>query len=156
MTVLWLLQFSIVTLQIVLGILFALAKGDFCGSVFETQLGELKLKLNDQDLLDSQALFYIYSGEKASVHLFRLSDHALAGHVVYTTVVVDEFECQLKCMGNNRCKSINVHPGDSIGQRICELNNKTRQMKPKYFRKRKGSTYYSSAQVGSKFYGYRI
>nr|XP_058964322.1 uncharacterized protein LOC131791033 isoform X2 [Pocillopora verrucosa] len=112
MTVLWLLQFSIVTLQIVLGILFALAKGDFCGSVFETQL-----------------------------------DHALAGHVVYTTVVVDEFECQLKCMGNNRCKSINVHPGDSIGQRICELNNKTRQMKPEDFRKRKGSTYYSSAQA---------
>ena len=47
MTVLWLLQFSIVTLQIALGILFALAKGDFCGSVFETQLSELKLKLND-------------------------------------------------------------------------------------------------------------
>ena len=75
---------------------------------------------------------------------------------MYTTVVVDEFECQLKCMGNNRCKSINVHPGDSTGQRICELNNKTRQMKPEDFTQRKGSTYYSSTQVGTKFYGYRI
>ena len=36
-------------LQIVLGILFALAKGDFCGCVFETQEGELKLKLKKWD-----------------------------------------------------------------------------------------------------------
>ena len=70
------------------------------------------------------------------------------GHVIRTTVVVDEFECQLKCMGNNSCKSINVHRGDSNGKRSCELNNKTRQMKPGHFKKKKGSTYYSSVQVG--------
>ena len=71
------------------------------------------------------------------------------GHVIQTNVVVDEFECQLKCMGNNSCKSINVHRGDSNGKRSCELNNKTRQMKPGHFKKKKGSTYYSSVQVGS-------
>ena len=60
------------------------------------------------------------------------------GHVIRTTVVVDEFECQLKCMGNNSCKSINVQ------------NNKTRQMKPGHFKKQKGSTYYGSVQVGSR------
>ena len=79
---------------------------------------------------------------------FRLSDHALVGHAIQTTDVVDEFECQLKCMGNNSCKSINVHRGDSNGKRSCELNNKTRQMKPGHFKKKKGSTYYSSVQVG--------
>ena len=47
MIVLWLIQFSIVILQIILGILFVLAKGNFFGSVFETQGGELKLKLNN-------------------------------------------------------------------------------------------------------------
>ena len=79
---------------------------------------------------------------------FRLSDHALVGHAIQTTDVVDEFECQLKCMGNNSCKSINVHRGDSNGKRSCELNNKTRQMKPGHFKKKKGSSYYSSVQVG--------
>ncbi|XP_066027690.1 uncharacterized protein [Pocillopora verrucosa] len=74
-------------------------------------------------------------------------EHALVGHVIRTTVVVDEFECQLKCMGNNSCMSINVHPGDSNGKRCCELNNTTRQMKPGHFKKKKGSTYYSSVQA---------
>ena len=68
---------------------------------------------------------------------------------MHTTVVVDEFECQIKCMGNNSCKSINVHPGKSDGKRICELNNKTRQMKLGDLEKRKGSIYYSSVQLGS-------
>ena len=40
MAVLWLTQFMIVTLNILLGILFVLANKDFCGSVFETQVGE--------------------------------------------------------------------------------------------------------------------
>ena len=70
---------------------------------------------------------------------------------MYATVVVDEFECRLKCMGNNSCKSVNVYPGDSTGQRICELNNKTRQLKPSDLKRKKGSTYYGSVQVGIKF-----
>jgi len=73
--------------------------------------------------------------------------HALVDHVVSTVVVVDEFECQLKCMGNSSCKSFNVHPGADNTKRVCELNNKTRQMKPGDFQKKKGSTYYGSVKV---------
>ena len=40
MAVLWLTQFTIVALYILLRILFVLPKKDFCGSVFETQVGE--------------------------------------------------------------------------------------------------------------------
>ena len=40
MAVLWLTQFATVTLNILLGIPFVLANKDFCGSVFETQVGE--------------------------------------------------------------------------------------------------------------------
>ena len=77
-----------------------------------------------------------------------LSDHALVGHVMRTAVVVDEFECQLKCIGNNSCKSFNVHHHGNSAKRLkCELNNKTREMKPGDFQLRKGSTYYGSVQV---------
>jgi len=62
--------------------------------------------------------------------------------------VVDEFECQLECIGNKRCKSFNVRPdGNNAKRRICELNNKTRQMKPEYFKWKRGSTYHGSVQV---------
>ncbi|XP_078356206.1 uncharacterized protein LOC144641019 [Oculina patagonica] len=75
-------------------------------------------------------------------------DHALDGHVTSKAAVVDEFECHLKCLGNNSCKSFNVHPdGNDAKRRFCELNNKTRQMKPGHFKWKKGSTYYGSVQV---------
>ena len=68
-----------------------------------------------------------------------------------TVTVVDEFECQLKCMGNKSCKSFNVRSdGNNAQRRICELNNKTRQMKPGDFKWKKGSTYYGSVQVSRK------
>ena len=64
-----------------------------------------------------------------------------------TAVVSDEFECQKKCLGNNSCKSFNVHPGADNTKRICELNNKTRKMKPADLKKKKGSNYYGSVKV---------
>ena len=77
-----------------------------------------------------------------------LTDHALVGHAIKTAVVYDEFECQLKCIANDSCKSFNVHPSSSkANRRICELNNKTRQMKPKDLKPKKGSTYYGSVKV---------
>ena len=80
-----------------------------------------------------------------------LSDHALLDHAMGTVTVVDEFECQLKCIENNICKSVNVHPdGNNEQRRMCELNNKTRQMKPADFKWKKGSTYYGSVQVSWK------
>ena len=64
------------------------------------------------------------------------------------TVVAGEFECQVKCIGNKTCKSYNVHPwADHNTKRVCELNNKTRQMKPGDFKKKKGSNYYGSVKV---------
>ena len=60
----------------------------------------------------------------------------------------DEFEFQLKCIANDSCKSFYVHSSSSkANRRICELNNKTRQTKPKDFKPRKGSTYYGSVKV---------
>ena len=82
---------------------------------------------------------------------FLLSGHALLGHAMDTVTVVDEFECQFKCIENNSCKSVNVHPdGNNPQRRMCELNNKTRQMKPADFKWKKGSTYYGSVQVSWK------
>lgn len=63
--------------------------------------------------------------------------------------VDDEFECQLKCIANNSCKSLNVHSGGNNSIPVCELNNKTRQMKPDHFKWQKGSTYYGSVEASS-------
>ena len=70
--------------------------------------------------LESVSKYFQIKKEKKKTprkHVFFLSDHALVGHVIQTTVVADEFECQLKCIANNSCKSINVHPGDSNSPR---------------------------------------
>ena len=74
-------------------------------------------------------------------------DHALVGHGMTKEGVGDEFDCQLKCLGNSSCKSFNVHPGADDAKRVCELNNKTRQMKPVDFKRKKGSSYYGSMKV---------
>ena len=74
-------------------------------------------------------------------------DHSLVGQVMKRTVVADEFECQMKCIGKKTCKSFNVHPGADNTKRVCELNNNTRQMKPDDFKKKKGSNYYGSLKV---------
>ena len=66
-----------------------------------------------------------------------------------TSTVFDEFECHQKCLRNNSCKSFNVHPGADITTRFCELNNKTRQMKPDEFVEKKGSSYYGQVKVRS-------
>ena len=90
----------------------------------------------------------LYTDFDKTFIFFLLSDHVLLGHAMDTVTVVDEFECQLKCMENNSCASVNVHPVVNNAQRrICELNNKTRRMKSGDFKWRKGSTYYGSIQV---------
>ena len=53
-------------------------------------------------------------------------------------------------MGNSGCKSFNVHPNGNDGKLICEKNDKTRQMKPGDFKRKKGSMYFSSVQVRGK------
>ena len=84
--------------------------------------------------------------------LLHVSDHVLVGHVISTSTVADKFECHQKCLRNNSCKSFNVHPGADIAKRLsglCELNNKTRKMKPDDFIKKKGSSYYGQVKVRS-------
>ena len=66
-----------------------------------------------------------------------------------TSTVVDEFECHQNCLRNNSCKSFNVRPGADIAKRFCELNNKTRKMKPDDFVENKGSSYYEQVKVRS-------
>ena len=82
-------------------------------------------------------------------NFFLFLDHALNGRVMANAVVADEFECQLKCLGNNNCKSFNIphNDGNSAKRLLCELNNETRQMKPEDFKRKKGFTYYGSVQV---------
>ncbi|CAH3040714.1 unnamed protein product, partial [Porites lobata] len=74
-------------------------------------------------------------------------DHTLVGHVMNTSTVANKFECHQKCIGNNNCKSFNVHPGVDITKRVCDLNNKTREMKPGDYIKKKGSSYYGHIKV---------
>ena len=87
----------------------------------------------------------------ARTNLSQFAGHALVGHVTNKTDVLDEFECQLKCMANNSCKSFNIHPKGNHAKYICELNNTTRQMKPGDFNRKKGSTYFGSVQVSLKY-----
>ena len=90
--------------------------------------------------------FCLFPMRITSCVLFH-SDHALLGHVMDKAVVNDEFDCQLKCVANNSCKSFNVRSGGNNSIRLCELNNKTRQMKPDDFKWQKGSTYYGSVEA---------
>ncbi|XP_029200241.2 contactin-associated protein-like 2 [Acropora millepora] len=92
---------------------FASMSQDFCGRVFETQVGR-----------------------------------ALVGHNMSSVLVGDEFECQLKCIQTQFCKSFNVHFASSqANKRVCDLNNETREGKPSDFKVRKGSSYYGSVKV---------
>ena len=84
-------------------------------------------------------------GHLRKKHFF--SDNTLVGHVMETTPVEDEFQCQLKCMGNDSCKSINLHPIDRNKTRLCELNKQTRQIKTNDLKPMKGFTYFGSVQV---------
>ena len=87
----------------------------------------------------------------SSIFQSLIPGHVLVGHVMNKSTVADEFECHLKCLRNNSCKESNVHAGADITKGVCELNNKTQKMKPKDFRKKKGSSYYGPVKVSSTF-----
>ncbi|XP_044169947.1 uncharacterized protein LOC122954007 [Acropora millepora] len=75
-------------------------------------------------------------------------DHALLGQVMETVNVTDEFECHRKCIANSTCKSFNVHPPESNPiNKTCEMNNQTRQMKPKHYKNKIGSSYHGPVKV---------
>ena len=85
---------------------------------------------------------------RSSIFIFRFVDHTLLGQVMETVNVTDEFECYRKCIHTNTCKSFNVHPPRSnLIKKTCEMNNQTRQMKPKQYKKKIGSSYHGSVEV---------
>ena len=74
--------------------------------------------------------------------------HALVGHNMSSVLVGDEFECQLKCIHTQPCKSFNVHfASGQANKHVCELNSQTREMKLSDFKAKKGSNYYGPVQV---------
>ena len=105
----------------------------------------LKLKLVSNKPGSDQPNFLMFTQR------LLFAGYALLGHVMTKTDVLDEFECQLKCMGNGSCKSFNVHHKSNNTKRICELNNITWQMNPDDFKQKKGSTYFGSVQVSKKY-----
>ena len=46
--------------------------------------------------------------------------------------------------------ALNVHPGGDITKHVCELNNKTRQMKSDDFIEKSGSSFYGQVKVRSQ------
>ena len=54
---------------------------------------------------------------------------ALMGHTFKTIVVKAAYICDFKCEQDVRCQSFNY----VIQQNICEMNNRTKEEKPKYF-----------------------
>lgn len=74
-------------------------------------------------------------------------DHALIGYVMHTTAVKEDFECQMKCMEKDRCRSVNIHISESDGSRLCELNNSTWETKAGDFKQKKGSVYHGPIKV---------
>ena len=93
-------------------------------------------------------VFYLYF-LVAEQYLFNFFvDHTLLGQVMETVNVTDEFECHRKCIQNNTCKSFNVHsPKSNAIKKTCEMNNQTRQMKPKQYKKKIGSSYHGSVEA---------
>ena len=54
-------------------------------------------------------LYTDFVNQCKALTFLSLPDHALLGHAMGTVTAVNEFECQLKCIENYSCKSVNVH-----------------------------------------------
>ena len=97
------------------------------------------------------AAYNLHARTNPSGILVILPGHALVGHSMSSVLVGDEFECQLKCIHTQPCKSFNVHfSSNQANKHVCELNNQTREMKPSDFKARKGSNYYGPVQVSKQ------
>ncbi|XP_067042688.1 uncharacterized protein [Acropora muricata] len=74
----------------------------------------------------------------------------LSGHVMELIQTTDEFDCGLRCLRNQHCRSFNSKDtGDNIcGKTICQLNNQTRLTAPDFFKPTPGFTYFEKAVKG--------
>ena len=108
----------------------------------QTELGRIMIN----------ATYNLYPRTNSSCILVIVPGPALVGHNMSSVLVGDEFECQLKCIHTQPCKSFNVHfSSNQANKHVCELNNQTREMKPSDFKAKKGSNYYGSVQVSTQF-----
>ncbi|KAK2572071.1 hypothetical protein P5673_003512, partial [Acropora cervicornis] len=74
----------------------------------------------------------------------------LSGHVMEIIQTTDEFDCGLRCLRDQHCRSYNSKDtGDNIyGKTICQLNNQTRLTAPDFFKPTPGFTYFEKAVKG--------
>ncbi|XP_067042696.1 uncharacterized protein [Acropora muricata] len=85
-----------------------------------------------------------------TMYFTRFQDfHLSAGQIIDTFSSTDEFDCGLRCLRNQHCRSYNSKDtGDDIhGKTICQLSNQTRRTAPDFFKPTSGFTYFEKAQV---------
>ena len=83
------------------------------------------------------------------ISLILLSGFQLSGHVMELIQTTDEFDCGLRCLRNQHCRSYNSKDtGDNmIGNTICQLNNQTRLTGPGFFKSTPGFTYFEKGNA---------
>ena len=90
---------------------------------------------------------YILHLFQSDIFIFLFVDQTLLSQVIETVYVTDESDCHRRCMQIDTCKSFNVHPPKSSAiKKTCDMSNQTRQMKPKQFKKKIGSSYHGSVE----------
>ena len=83
------------------------------------------------------------------ISLNLLSGFHLSGHVMELIQTTDEFDCGLRCLSNQHCRSYNSKDtGDNIcGKTMCQLNNQTRLTAPDFFKPTPGFTYFEKGNT---------
>ncbi|XP_048576340.1 uncharacterized protein LOC116614139 [Nematostella vectensis] len=71
----------------------------------------------------------------------RIEGYALLYHVIQKVQVPNDLACITRCKATISCFSTNIHFGPG-GVVSCELNRKTRDLKPRDFKERTGYEYY--------------
>ena len=79
-----------------------------------------------------------------------LSDfHLSAGQIMDAFTSTNEFDCAIRCLRNQDCRSYNSKDtGDDIhGKTICQLSNQTRRTAPDFFKPTSGFTYFEKGEA---------
>lgn len=82
-----------------------------------------------------------------STFVLQSAGFSLRGHAISDCKGKD-VDCGLRCLRNDRCRSYNCFPAQSLGStQMCHLNNETRRSKPKHFLANQGVTYFEVQSV---------
>ena len=87
--------------------------------------------------------------QQLSSTLFFSDFHLSAGQIIDTFSSTDEFDCGLRCLRNQHCRSYNSKDtGDDIHEKtICQLSNQTRRTAPDFFKPTSGFTYFEKGDA---------